>query len=262
MMAMMMASMVKGKFLLLWLRWWRRWRWRWRWQWLKESMFTVHSQSRPPLSHFSPTSLFTTSSPTSSLSASSFPSSPSLVYESLSSSSSLLGGGGRCAGCILCRSKKRGYGGWLGLVGGWDGVGGACNYSARHHFLHSMQCRIAFPGLQSESAQRWFIPQCEHCVVHNVYTNLLYFFCICKRWDIPTTTFLWSEVWGVQQKLWYGVNCCWRLLAFKLLFTRPIKQIVGAIEREHIANAPHVNCSNYEPRVFNPVSVQRTILHK
>ena len=203
MMAMMMASMVKGKFLRLWLRWWRRWRWRW--QWLKESMFTVHSQSRPPLSHFSPASLFTTSSPTSSLSASSFPSSPSLVYESLSSSSSLLGGGGRCAGCILCRSKKRGYGGWLGLVGGWDGVGGACNYSARHHFLHSMQCRIAFPGLQSESAQRWFISQCEHCV-HQPFV-------FAKGGIFPPPLFSasCSEVWGVQQKLWYGVNCCWRL---------------------------------------------------
>ena len=43
-----------------------------------------------------------------------------------------------------------------------------------------------------------------------------------------------------------------RLLAFKLLFTRPIKQIVGAIERKHIANAPHVNCSNYEPCIFQP----------
>ena len=148
-------------------------------------MFTVHSQSRPPLSHFSPASLFTTSSPTSSLSASSFPSSPSLVYESLSSSSSLLGGGGRCAGCILCRSKKRGYGGWLGLVGGlrWcrRGLQLFCTPP-----LSSLYAVPHFPGCKEARVRKGGL-------FHNVnivYTNLLYFFCICKRWDIPTTTLL------------------------------------------------------------------------
>ena len=77
-------------------------------------------------------------------------------------------------------------------------------------------------------------------------------FVFAKGGIFPPPLYSCSEVWGVQQKLWYGVNCCWRLLAFKLLFTRPIKQIVGAIEREHIANAPHVNCSNYEPCIFQP----------
>ena len=120
----------------------------------------------------------------------------------------------------------------------------------------------AVPHRISRAAKR----ECAKVVYSTMWTLCTPTFCIsfvfAKGGIFPPPLSSCSEVWGVQQKLWYGVNCCWRLLAFKLLFTRPIKQIVGAIEREHIANAPHVNCSNYEPRVFNPVSVQRTILHK